>query len=292
MTPLFCPQCVAPTESDSDALMRGAFLECSKCSFQFNLYDLYQSLYDTVPLATELANKTLENASSAFRLESGEQSLRELLQREVRRVADITEKIQLDLIIFGNSFWHYSGAGSTLSLSRINLPDFEIVVEPQRLRGTAYSLGISRLVQKKNGTSTFETQDLIHFSYKGIGGRIGLSIYGLWLHLWDMVKTAPEALINSSVIGKSKDIEAIKKYAREQVIMGSGVPFFLVTGDKVNNIQRKFLMEPFVYDGRSRRRTIGNTIEGEIFPLLANQEWEYRQFPEIIWEKDQPLNAV
>lgn len=275
-------------ESESDPLMQGTLLTCPNCHYKFNLYDLYQSLYDTVPLATQLADRTRENASSAFRLDGGEQALREQLQRDIKRVADVTERVQSDLAIFGNSFWHYNGSGSSLSLSRINLPDYEMIVEPRRTRGTAFSLGISRLVQRKNGTSTFESQDLIHFSFKRISGPIGLSIYGLWLHLWEMVKLAPEALINSSLMGGSRDVEAIKKYAREQVTLGSGVPFFLITGDSVSDIQRSMLMQVFGADGRSRRSTIGNTIEGEVFPLMANREWEYRQFPEIAWEKDAP----
>jgi hypothetical protein len=123
-----------------------------------------------------------------------------------------------------------------------------------------------------------------------MGGQpLGFSIYGLWTGMWEIVNMSPQALINSTILGgriETQNIEAIKKYAREQVILGSGVPWFLVEAGEPNPIQRDFLLQGFRFEIRMRRNVVGNTVERELLPLLAGEEWDYKRFPRITWEKD------
>ena len=272
--------------------MKGAYLRCQSCNHEFNLYEFYQSLYEGIPLAKQLVDVSLKQVSSAFRLDGGETDLREQALSRLQSLGaqGIVERMTQDLLIFGNSFWRKQGSGSTPSLTQVNLQDYEMAIEWRQSRGQAYSEQITQLTQRRNGSTNLDVNDLIHLSYNRISSPLGHSVYGLWGHMWYMVKTAPQALLNSSLLGGSKDVEAIKDYARRQVIVGSGVPFFLVTGENVSDFQRRFLMQNFNFDSRMRREAVGRTIQYEIIPLLAGQEWDYDRFPKVVWEKDEEAN--
>jgi hypothetical protein len=269
--------------------MKGAYMRCQSCNHEFNLYEFYQSLYEDVPLAKQLVDVFVNQVLSAFRLDGGNRALREQVVSKLQSFGaqGIMERMNWDLLVFGNSFWRKQGSGSTLSLTQVNPQDYEMAIEWRQSRGQAYSEQITQLTQWRNGSTNLDANDLIRLSYNRISSPLGHSVYGLWGHMWYMVKTAPQALLNSSLLGGSKDVQAIKDYARQQVIVGSGVPFFLVTGENVGDFQRKFLTQNFNYDSRMRRDAVGRTFQYEILPLLAGQEWDYDRFPKVVWEKDE-----
>ncbi len=288
---VYCPNCLAENSTDSRSLECGVSLDCPNCHESFNLFGYYESLYENVPLAKRLADLTVEHTKSAYALEGGEDGLRRSLWEKLLalKIEMAVDRIHRELTVFGNSFLVLEPDEDPKEIRPARLPDFEVSIGWEKGSGQAYGEQVQQLIRRRNGSGIIQGDRVFHLHHNRVGGPLGHSIYGLWTGMWYIVQVSPQALVNSAILGgriRAQEVEATKKYAREQVVTGSGVPWFLVDGETPNPVQRRFLMESFSFDCKTRRDELARFIQYILLPKLAGANYSESQLPHFIWEKD------
>lgn len=272
-----CIKCGAPLQLKIDQFDKGQFVICKKvyCGAKFNLYGVYLSFYNSIPIAKEIVDAFASEIGTNYLVEALVDSDKEKIENFLNenRFQQLLRDIVFDTVIFGNSFIEKKLQGEKVVLQRINPETFTVKTSWRKGKGNAFIEGIEKLIQHLPKSREISKEDIIHFS--SIHDPLGLSVYGLWFHIWYLLKYGRKYIDMGVGLWSSK-----LKSARSKVIAGSGVPLFKIDHTiKVHEFFQINAMTDFEWNVQRYRERIASIIEREIFPLALGRPFAFEDYP-------------
>ena len=267
--PIYCIKCNERRELKMDQFDKGQFLTCKKCGTKFNVYGVYLSFYNELPVAKQIVDALTTEIGVNYLVESPDPFDEEKIKHffEENQFNVLLKDVVFDAVIFGNSFVEKTRRREKTILRRIDPTTIEVKTSWQRGAGKGFTMGIEKLIQYFPKRRETRQENIIHFSGgDSLGEPLGFSVYGFWFHVWSLLKFPPD----------KKSWE----YARNEVVIGSGVPLFKIdTTIKVPLFLQIIPMTRFQMNVQRRRKRIARTIEREIFPLALGRPFEFEKYP-------------
>ncbi len=269
-------------------------MQCKQCNASFNLYSLYQDFYENIPLAKKIVDVTRKAVwGSGFTIDAKEYSTKMDEFEEKNNMTELVRSIISDTIIFGQCLVEVA-RDNPPRLMRLDPATIEIRKGFRQPRGSfGYYDSIEALLQRIPGSRTREISSDNLISFVGqdfMGEPIGTSIYGLWLHYWFVLRFSSDALINTHFMegkGSTKEIDSIRRFSEEQVIMGSGVPAFLLGEDRASRLPslgEKILLDVFTQSADERKSSIEDVMEENVFSVVLGEEFDSQEsWPDFVW---------
>ena len=186
-------------------------------------------------------------------------------------------EIVLDTVIYGNSIVN-TLSGGPQRLQRIDLADALIQIGASTIQSITTSQG-----------STLD-DDYIHFTHnRGSGGPLGISAFGSWFHNFYLIRDAPEALANASIMRNLgidqyglSSVSQIRDYFAEAILTGAdlvGYQYSMISD--VSQTLPTTIGILLRADLDARRAEIRERVERDIFPLALGRTWQPRDWPEF-----------
>ena len=213
---IHCIKCNEPQQLKIDQFDKRQFTNCKECGAKFNVYGVYLSFYNEIPIAKQIVDALTTEIGVNYLVESPDASDKENIEYFLKenQFQSLLKDIVFDTVIFGNSFIEKKLQGEKVILQRIDPTTIEVETSWQKGEGKGFIIGIEKLIQHLPEHLDISNENLIHF-YGGIPREpLGFSVYGFWFHTWYLLKFAPN--------------KSLWKYARNEVVIGSGVPLFII----------------------------------------------------------------
>ena len=264
---IHCIECEKPQKLKIDQFDKGHFTTCKECGANFNVYSVYVSFYNEIPTATQIVDALTTEIGVNYVIESPDTSDKEKIEHFLKenQFQPLLKSVVFDTVIFGNSFIEKKPQG--VLLQRIDPTTIEVKTSWQKGEGIVPFEGIEKLIQHIPKPREISKENIIHFSAEpSLREPLGFSVYGFWFHTWYLLKYAPT--------------EGLRKYARNMVVTGSGVPLFMI--DPTIKVPQFFQTDAMAYFKRNvqrRRKRIALTIEREIFPLALERTFAFENYP-------------
>lgn len=266
---IHCIKCEEPQQVKIDNFDKGQFITCKKCGTTFNVFGVYLSFYNGLPIARKIVDALTSEIGVKYLVESPDPSDGEKIENffKENQFHSLLKDIVFDTVIFGNSFVEKIPREEKIILQRIDPTMIEVETSWQKSGGFALIEGIKKLVQHHPKQREISRENIVHFSGEPSSHEpLGFSVYGFWFHTWYLLKYAPD--------------ESLWKYARNGVVIGSGVPLFMIDSTiKVPQFFQMDAMTLFNLGVQKRRKRIARTIEREIFPLVLDRPFDFDNYP-------------
>lgn len=265
---IHCIKCNEPQQLKIDQFDKGQFNTCKECGAKFNVYGVYLSFYNEIPIAKKIVDALTTEIGVNYVVESSNASDKEKTEHFLKenQFQFLLNDIVFDTVIFGSSFIEKKPQGEKAILQRIDPTTIEVKTSWQSGGGVALIEGIEKLIQHLPKLREIGKENVIRFYAERSRGPLGFSVYGFWFHTWYLLKFAPN--------------KSLWKYARNEVVIGSGVPLFIIdTTIKVPAFFRIDAITLFNLRVQRRRKRIASTIEREIFPLALERPFAFKNYP-------------
>ncbi len=283
---LYCPFCEFESNVDMHDVEKGQTIACSSCTRKFNIYTIYRSFYEDIPLAKRIADIKSMLVYSKY-------SVGGTNEDEITAINDflnantfqkILSRIILQCLVYGNSVLEVDKQHRKLKLH--DLADCEVKTGWLKKNGSKVADKVINIKTKQG--CKISHANLVNFSMHGVHSPFGISVYGFWFDIWYVLQLSPKALINASILrhmGRDKiglnQIQGIKKYFEDQVKLGAGLPPVLFQRNaQIDRMQLGMSFQFLKFDTDNRRREIASKVEREIFPLVLDKPWN-RDFPKF-----------
>lgn len=288
MLKVHCINCDNETSVKRDDFDKGQFVKCAKCGEIFNLYGVYWTFYEDIPLCKKIVDIITEAIGNKYQIQSGNKNDMENIEVVLKAngFPELLRQIVFDSTLFGDSFFEIKGKGVNIRLERLDPKAIEVKTGWHPGPRRAYHEIIDKIVEHVPEKREISRDDLLHFrSPEHLHDPLGFSVCGLWLTSWYIVKYAPQALINMAFRGV--DIASMKRFAEmteSGIIAASGLPFFMVS-PKIRLHPQFVALEKrrFQTHLKWRKEDIATTMERNFFPLILEKPFESKKFPEFIF---------
>lgn len=269
MTTIYCIFCDNPKEVDIDQIKKGQFVTCEKCGEMFNLFGIYDLIYNVIPLAKKIVDILTSAVYSKFHFLGKESDLQKIDQFSKASGFDsLLLDIVFDTVLYGNAF--IEKAGRSEGFTRIIDPKkIEIVTSwKQRPPRRSLSEEIDKLIQHIPTKREIHRSRIFHFVGENITEPIGTSVLGFWFNDWYRILIFKQSQIKSFI---------------ESIVLGaSGVPHHLVfPKEKYTNAFKKRDLTTFQWVIRNRRRKIRRVIEREVLPVVLGRPYDRKETPKF-----------
>lgn len=242
-------------------------------------YAEYDRIHRQIPIAGRIADALTNSVYASYTLDNANVEQRVAIDTSFREndFPTLFGKIVEDTIIFGDSYLEITQR-SPLRLTRID-PVQATFNHGWTNRGGGRAM-VDALESVIVNQRNISYDDIIQFSHRVINGPFGFSAYGEWFPTWQGIEQALE------VIGRGGNGQAVWNldYFESQVLTGAdGLPDSLLT----RNLSRFALPlsvgrgSPFDLFIQERRTELKEVVEREIFPIVLNAEWDWRNFPQF-----------
>jgi hypothetical protein len=273
VTILYCTECEREiTIYHTADISKGQSLRCAGCNTQFNVFAIYKSFYEDIPLAKKLADIKIVVAKKDYRVIGKEEDVRIIIEFfENSKFDMLYAQIISDLVIYGNAFVEKNNEHKTVERHD---PATSLINVKKVLQGTLQE-EVVHLTTKEGRNIT--SSNLIHFAVKNyMEPPFGESSYGFWFELWYLLKLSPNALINASIFTNMgyvwktpEEITQRRKELEKRVIQGAGLDPGLIDPDlKPSPYAIRELQE----DAGDIQREVVTKVESEILPFVLNRD--------------------
>jgi len=266
---IYCINCDQPKRIEIDQIKKGQFVICEKCDENFNLFGIYNFLYNSVSLAKNIVDILVLAVYGRSHFVGKETDLQIIDQfRKTSDFDSLLGDIVFDTILFGNAFIEKVEEDEGL-LKRIDPISIEIVTSwKQRPPRRSFSEEIDKLIQHIPTKKEIPRSNIFHFIGENITEPIGTSVLGFWFDDWYRVvffKESPrKSFIESNVVG------------------ASGAPHHLIfPEERYSNAFKKRDLTTFQWVIKSRRRKIRKVIEREILPMVLERPFDRKETPKF-----------
>ena len=274
---IHCIKCGGPQQLKVDQFDKGQFVTCKKvyCGAKFNIYGVYLSFYNTIPIAKDIVNALTSEIGTNYLVEAFGDCDKEKIENYLNenRFRSLLKDIVFDTVIFGNSLIEKKPQGEKVVLQRIDPATISVKTLWQKRKGNVLIEGIEKFIQHFPKPREISKENIIHFSANH--EPLGLSVYGFWFHTWYLLKYGRK-YIDMRVSLLSNRLN----WARNKVVIGSGVPLFKIDHRiKVPQFFQINAMTHFEWNVQRCRERIASTIEREIFPLALGRPFAFENYP-------------
>lgn len=277
---LYCPFCEFEIKKELDDIDKGQTQTCLNCNGKFNIFTIYKSFYEDIPLAKKLSDIKISIMQGEYTVKGEENDVRIInMFFEENDFKNMFAKIVADCVIYGNSFIEKNE--DTNRIIRYDAALCDIRTEWENRGGKIPSEVVSLIARDGRRVAP---DSLIHFTNGQGSMPFGMSIFGFWLHTVYPLKLSAQALINASILKNrgldprgEENVKKIRKFFENEVMIGAGLPPALFSSTEMP----AFLLESLALNAKIRRDHIVSTIERELFPFILKRKWEVHNYPEF-----------
>ncbi|MHA1410565.1 MAG: hypothetical protein ACTSQY_09725 [Candidatus Odinarchaeia archaeon] len=275
-----CPSCDGQNDLVFNSLKKLELQTCTSCGHRFNLYGLYQSLYDTIPLCAQIVNVYEDSLTKKYSIKGGSQNEKSKLEYLLAEIdfPKMLRSIYHDTLLFGSSFWCFDDDQFTRLIPELH--DFKVDwVQTPPFK--SLSEKIIEIENRETGKK-FDQMSFIHLLNRGID-ELGESICRFWFTSWYNVKNIGEWVFGLKSIERDTDtLEKIQGFTESGIISAAGIPYHrvfpwaVVSEDYKKDSERHFSIQH-----RMRKESLSRQIESRIFPKLLGRDYDYDTFPKL-----------
>jgi len=274
----FCPNCneFFVVSSTHDEFRLGRAQECPRCHSQFNIFQVYRTIFEEIPIGKTVADKAVEIIYSPYKIhgdnKSGVQKIEQFMADNFSE--EKLKKIIYDCVVYGTCILRKTVNGS-LTLENVYLPDYEIIEEFRKKPGyQSFGYHINELRNIRTGDTIPDEQIISLFTESDHRGDVvGFSRYGMWFNKWHVLKIGSEAIINASLMHSYAEGKTLKEF------------FDQTKRDMLTTVYPMTIGE-----GSHERSNLSSCIAAQLFPTILDRQWSLDEpFPTIIFDKDQKV---
>jgi hypothetical protein len=273
---IYCPECEHEvTFSHSADIAKGQTLRCEKCGTDFNIFTVYKSFYEDIPIAKKIADAMIALANKKYEVRGNAD--------DVGIINDFFEKMNFDrlydqvisdLIIYANAFVEKDSEQVTIVRHdpATSILNTELATRRNLREEVVY-------LTTKEG-KTIPSGNLTHSAVNTFEPPFGESPYGQWFNDWYILKLSPNALINASILRnqgyvarRPEELSELKKAAEKRVILGAGLDPATFDETLPPNPYTRDL--PLI-DAEHIQTQIVSLVERELFPFILKHELDHR----------------
>lgn len=245
---IYCPQCGKESSiPNSDELAKGQTLACENCGMRFNIFTVYKSLYEEVPIAKRIADVKITLARKNYRITGQDddvQTVTEFLRRA--RFESIYSDIISDLVIYSNAFIERQFEQATI----LRHDPATSYIMTEMVPGNVVSEEVAYLITKSG--REIRSGNLTHLAVNVIlTPPFGESNYGYWFNDWQLLKLILLGKVNRN----RAEIVQIKQILVKNVLGGAGMDTGLF--DEGSSLMpgtiQLFMMDVLLYSRRNNR---------------------------------------
>lgn len=289
-TKVNCINCDHENSVQDKAFEELQFVKCENCQSEFNLFGVYRSLYETIPLCKTMVDVAVDHTYAKYYVEASNPTEKTAIEQnlEYNHFQENLRRILHDQILFGNCFLQMIHEDSGLVLQHLEPTElefaFDFVQEPP-FKG--FSLEIVEMKRHSTPFTVYEMNSILLFR----GGLasvkpIGYSIFGFdfttWYFLRDVTNKYPLLDMQKE---KHKDLKELREFEESIALEAAGIPHHLIfSWMQINPYVIKIENNRFQYDIESRRSTISRRMERKLFPAILKRNYEYNNFPRLMWQ--------
>ena len=282
-----CGNCDQQNWVDFEVLKELQRVKCEGCGKSFNIFGVYKSLYDTIPLCKGIVDVSVKHAHTKYVVEAGTQTERGVIAEtlENNSFQSKSRKILRDLMILGNCFIQVTQK-KDVRLKRLEPSELDFTMDwVQEPPFRSLQQKIVEIRKHDEPTEKYEIDDILHFKSGPVGYYpFGQSIFGFWFTSWyflrEMSKNAPLRELRNH-----NNLQWFRDFRMSTVLAATGVPHNLIfpwmkTNPKVIKIEQ----DRFQHYIERRRNEVSWLIERELFPIILKRKFKYENFPRLKWK--------
>jgi len=284
-----CVQCDGENIVDFDKLKNLEFIKCSSCGEYFNLFGLYWSLYEKIPLCKKMVDIFVQNLYSNYVIElESSNNVKDVDQ--IRKIllnnsfCEQLKQIIFDTVLYGNSFLHVN---KTLNLIRLEPSKLEILIDwVQRKPARGFYPEIVKINEFNKSSKKYNFKDILHFiGESSISGPIGDSICGFWFDSWYIVRDAPIPLLLMKSNGVDvSSFENFRDFEESGIMGAAGIPYKLIfPWYQIDPSVDQREQQRFLDEIKRRRHQISRVLEREYFPKILKKKFSTDNFPRFLF---------
>jgi len=260
---VFCPSCLDLIKYEQkikrDLFEIGHPITCDKCSFQFNIYEVWRYIGTSIKEGHDVIKGSLDYIFSPYEITKGttEENSKTKKFMEKNMTDVFLKEIINDCLMWGACFIKHTKINEEVKLEVIDPCDYKIITEHQMSSGGSGAyLGeqVKMMINYKTGEE-IPKSSLILLSATmgpGISTDLGDSVLGQWFSTWLNIILSQKMLMRLSPT--DPNYQSIKKMLEN-----------LIEGTQHQHLQS-------LDNGRNSRHKLSSTIEKEIFSLITPRE--------------------
>lgn len=276
-----CPTCSARVTTSPTSFIEGRSVVCSN-GHAFNAYAVYGDFYQRIPLASGIGQKLSNAICRSYRVKGAGTDVPKVEAfLRAHNFGSMLDEIVLDTVIYGNAIVDMPG------LQRVDLADTTVRFGRGNSRGQAFVSSIESITDSQGRVLG---ADYVHFTHnRGASGPMGVSAFGGWFQHFYLLRDAPQALANASIMKNLgidklglKTVTQIRDYFASAVLTGTdlvGYPYSFISNPSQILQPPVGIMLRAALD--ARRAEIRDRIERDIFPEALGRPWQPRNWPEF-----------
>jgi hypothetical protein len=287
-----CVKCDHQNSIKFEILEGLQFTKCERCGVSFNLFDVYRSLYETIPICERMVDVSVDRSYAKYFLEASNATEKYEIEKnlENNHFQELLQPIFQDMILYGNSFVQMIFDSRTLKLNRLEPRELQFRIDwVQEPPFKSNSQKIVEIKSRDNPSINYEVKDCLHFKGGLVSHEpVGDSIFGLWFSTWYFLRDLPEAIPLLDMRGSQySDLKWFRDFKESNVLGAAGIPHNLIfPWMQIHPNIVKIEEARFLYDIENRRNTISRSMERKLFPKILKRPYEYEDFPRLKWQTD------
>ncbi len=282
-----CVSCDQQNWVDFVALKELHRVKCEGCGTSFNLFSVYKSLYDTIPLCKGIVDISVEHAHGKYVVEAGNPTERGVIAEtlESNHFLKNSEQILQDIIVLGNSFIQVVSDGEIL-LKRLDPSELDFNIDwIQEPPFRPLQQKIVEIKRYDDASEKYEIYDVLHFKAGTLGhDPFGQSVFGFWFTGWYFLRDCSK---NATLreLKKHRNLQWFRDFRESKVLAATAVPHKLIfPWMKIDSRVISIEQDRFQHYIERRRNEVSWRIERELFPRILKRKFEYENFPRLKWK--------
>ena len=285
---IFCIDCDEPMQIRDEEFDKGQFHSCLNCGMQFNIFCVLNSFYESIPLARKIVDTYVSIVKSRYTVKGREEDLEKIDEfLNMNSFEKLLDQIIHDTTLFGTCIIEKKEPDPLVKLEKLDMTTAEVVTDWKQGAGArGFYEEIDRIILHQRQLNEIPSDNILVFTMDGIDKPLGFPILGFWFHHWYSLKFAPQAMINMKYLGRKwtlKTAKAFIKYAEDSVILGSGIPRFILEKGGIPEEYRGVWIPVLTSKINRHREKIANVVEEKIFPLALKRPYERKDYPEFVF---------
>lgn len=282
-----CSNCDQQNWVDFETLRHLQRVKCEGCGISYNLFGVYEALYESNPLCREIADVSVKSAHTNYVVEARNATERGVIldSLESNSFQSKSKKMMRDLTILGNSFLQITPK-KEIQFKRLEPSQLDFTIDwVQEPPFRALQQKIVEIRKHDEPSEKYEVSDVLHFKSGSVGyDPFGQSIFGFWFASWyflrEMSKNAPLRELR-----KHQNLQWFQDFRKSTVLAATAVPHHLLfPWMKIDPKVIKIEQDRFQHYIERRRNEVSWLIERELFPRIVKRKFKYENFPRLKWK--------
>lgn len=265
------------------------FIKCINCGNEFNLFGVYWSLYNTIPLCERMVNIKVDHSYAKYNIEAIIPQEGEYIKKtlEKNNFHELLKRILFDMVLYGNSFIQIIPDDPILRLQRLEPRELQFKIDfiqepPMRV----YFQKIVEIKRFDDPSIEYDINNCLHFKEGlALSEPIGYSICGYWFTTWYFLRNVPHIVPLLDLRGEEySNLKWFRDFKESSVLGAAGIPHNLIF-PWIHPNPRYMSIEQsrFKHDIDRRRNAISRLMERQLFPKILDRDYEYDNFPRLIF---------